>query len=123
MSGINQWVERIHKNAKVHGWHDKPRSALETHMLIVGEAAEAMEEVRSGNPDAYYNKGKEKITIFEKDQIPNTAKIEGEAVELVDAVIRIFDYFGEKGWDFEKLLTWKHAYNQTRSYRHGGKAY
>lgn len=50
-------------------------------------------------------------------------KAEGEAIELADAVIRIMDYFGHKGWDFEKIVRLKFEYNKTRSHRHGGKAY
>jgi hypothetical protein len=48
-------------------------------------------------------------------------KPEGTAVELIDCVIRIFDYLGKTGVDVEKLLIAKHEYNKSRPYRHGGK--
>lgn len=105
---VNEWVDEVHKNAKEHGWHDKQRSALEVHMLCVSELAEATEEVRSGRDVFYW--GQE-------------LKPEGEKVELVDCVIRIWDYFGEMGWDFEDVLRLKHEYNKSRAYRHGGKRY
>lgn len=105
---VNDYVQLVHEMAKSKGWHDGvPRSPLEIQMLIVSELAEACEEARSNKPTYYLVDGKP----------------EGEAVELVDAVIRIMDYFGARGWDMEKVLEEKIAYNAGRSYRHGGKAY
>lgn len=42
-------------------------------------------------------------------------------VELVDCVIRIFDYLGNEGADVEAIMAEKCAYNETRPYRHGKK--
>lgn len=90
------------------GWHDEPdRTALEYHMLMVSEIAEATEEHRNNKPPLYFADG--------------TVKPEGEAVELADAVIRIADYFGKMGWDLEEILRIKLEFNKTRSYRHGNK--
>jgi hypothetical protein len=105
---INDFVREIHNNAKEKGWHDEKRSALEIHALIHSEISEATEEVRSNRPSGMYT---------------CEGKPEGEPVELVDAVIRIMDYFGSKGWDLEGILMAKMEYNKTRSYRHGGKKY
>lgn len=102
---LNYYVNEIHKAAKEKGWYDKPVKPLEVHALIHCEVAEASEEVRKGAESFYIERGKP----------------EGEAIELVDAVIRIMDYFGHKGWDMEQLLKVKMTYNKTRSYRHGGK--
>lgn len=104
---INDAVRECHEISKSKGWHDEERSPLDVHMLIVSELAEATEAVRKSSCDEWV-KGE---------------KPEGEAVELVDAVIRIFDYFGAKGWDFEETLKAKMEYNRTRPYRHGGKKY
>ena len=101
------FVDAVHRNAEVKGWHDSPRSALEIHALIHSEISEATEECRNGQKDFYVADGKP----------------EGEAVELVDAVIRIADYFGSKGWDLEKIIKAKMSYNEGRPYRHGGKRY
>lgn len=101
------FVDAVHRNAEVKGWHDSPRSALEIHALIHSEISEATEECRNGQKDFYVAEGKP----------------EGEAVELVDAVIRIADYFGSKGWDLEKIIKAKMSYNEGRPYRHGGKRF
>lgn len=101
------FVDAVHRNAEVKGWHDSPRSALEIHALIHSEISEATEECRNGKKDFYVAEGKP----------------EGEAVELVDAVIRIADYFGSKGWDLEKIIKAKMSYNKGRPYRHGGKRF
>lgn len=105
---VNGLVKEVHELAKEKGWWDGvPRSPLEIHMLAVSEIAEATEEARTSNPPFYLD----------------GAKPEGEAVELVDAVIRIMDYFGYRGWDMEQVIEAKMKYNETRSHRHGGKKY
>lgn len=103
---LNDLVKETYENAKAKGWHDSERSALEIHALIISEVAEAIEAVRSGAQDYY---------------VDAKGKPEGESVELADALIRICDYFGAKGWDLEQVVRDKLAYNKTRGYRHGGK--
>ena len=122
MSEINDLVEKVHDNAKAKGWYDKgDRAPLEMHMLMITEIAEAAEEVRNGKPPVYAN-GHCGSIIDEILRIKvDKLKPEGEAVELADTVIRIMDYFGYKGWDIGKTLDLKMTYNETRSYRHGGK--
>ena len=48
-------------------------------------------------------------------------KPEGIAVELCDAVIRIFDTLAFYGVNIESVLEGKHEYNKSRPYKHGGK--
>lgn len=95
------------RDACEKGWYDQnDRRPLEIHALIHSEISEATEAVRAEAPH-FYRQG---------------AKPEGEAVELADAVIRIADYFGAKGWDLEAIVKAKLEFNRTRPYRHGGKA-
>lgn len=105
---LNEFVVKAHGMAKEKGWWNPAKSAPEVHMLIVTEIAEATEEVRKGSPAVYGDPG---------------TKPEGEAIELADAMIRIADYFGYKGWDLEAAVKMKMKYNATRSNRHGGKRY
>lgn len=110
---LNKLRDAIHKTAVEKGfWSDTPefkqRTALEIHALIHSEVSEATEEARTNNPPVYT-----KPLCSEKP--------EGEAVELIDAVIRILDYFGARGWDADEIMKKKMAYNTTRQHRHGGK--
>ena len=123
---INDWVEDITNWGKSKGW-DKPAlckkkgiiargleqppkgvdtaEVLAKVMLVVTELSEAVEEVREGR--------------FETWQ--NGEKPEGFAIELADAVIRIFHIAGLLGLDLEAAIQQKMAYNRTRPRRHGGK--
>jgi NTP pyrophosphatase (non-canonical NTP hydrolase) len=104
---IKDIQKMVHELAKLKGWHDgTPRTALEIHMLIVSEIAEATEAVRKNEPHIFW--------MYD-------GKPEGELVELADAVIRILDYCEVNGWDLEEAIAEKHSYNETRSYRHGNK--
>ena len=117
---INELVETVHGMAKDKGWYEKDRSPLEAHMLMVSELAEATEEVRKDLPPLYVRSGENLVTDM---AVFDGRKPEGEAIELVDAVIRIADYFGYRGWDLEAALRCKIDYNSRRPHRHGGKKY
>jgi NTP pyrophosphatase (non-canonical NTP hydrolase) len=110
---INDFVKDAHEMAKEKGWWSPPKTPAEVHMLIVTEVAEATEAVRTDG--VVWSGFKEPMGYY------GMAKPEGEAVELVDAVIRIADYFGYMGWDMEKIIEAKMAYNKTRPHRHGDK--
>lgn len=48
--------------------------------------------------------GDRKIIVFPHEKRWNkNGKVEGHAVELVDAVIRILDFFGHNGWNFDEI--------------------
>jgi len=107
---LNNYIEEIHENSKDKGWWDKPHSVLETHALIHSEIAEATESVRNGdhavfiNPVCYPCPGATH-DCTEMDCPDAIEKPEGEAVELVDAVVRVLDYFGHKGWGCTNFKT------------------
>lgn len=79
-------------------------------MLIVSELSEALEEYRANPNDlqAIHYDMKNKPTGF--------------ATELADTVIRAMDIAEYFGIDLEHVIQVKAEYNQTREYRHGGKA-
>jgi len=112
---LDQWVTYVHNMAKEKGWHDRPRTPLELHALIHSEISEATEAVRDGKPGMYFEP--HLVNDFE------CPKPEGEAVELVDAVIRIMDIFGSRGWSLADVMMEKASFNATRPQRHGGKLY
>lgn len=107
---ITGWQKAIHQYAKDKGWWDKPRAIGDIFILFTSEVAEAYEEYRNGH---------EVTETYFKPDAPN--KPEGVPTELADVVIRILDFCEWAGIDLQAILAQKHAYNLTRSYRHGGK--
>lgn len=103
----NEYARVIHQIAREHGWWDTDRNFGEMLALMHSELSEALEAHREHKPGFYIENNKP----------------EGWAVELVDCVIRIFDTLHEAGIDIDKALSLKVAYNNTRPFKHGGKAY
>lgn len=112
--------EEVFEVAAAHGWWDNckkedsnvldlvkvEKMIPEKLCLIHSEVSEALEDYRVGRLD----------TSIEED-----GKIAGLPTELADIVIRVMDLCGALGIDLEAEIARKHAYNVTRSYRHGGK--
>lgn len=121
---INEWVRVAHANSRAHGWWDAETVEIngekvvdvmlatatvpEKLMLIVTEASEAMEDYRTGSMTAYMG--------GDRGNKPC-----GFPSELADVLIRCFDLAGALGIDLEAEVAKKHAYNVTRTHRHGGK--
>ena len=106
---IAEMARSVHLTAKIKGWWDR---ADDDHIagkiaLMHSELSEALEEVRNGTP----------LDGYEVDGKP-----EGFVVELADCVIRIGDLCERLGLDLEDAVIRKMQYNETRPYRHGGKA-
>ena len=102
---LNTWASEIHELAVEKGWWDSDKDFGELIALIHCELSEAYEQYRNRTP-----------LYYEDDNKP-----EGVAVELVDVLIRTLDVLSNLGVDIDDLVEKKHAYNKTRSYRHGNK--
>lgn len=97
---LNDYSEICHK-ANAKWWHDKDGNKLDRNKgellcLIHSEISEAMEGERKNLND---------------DKLPHRKMAE---VELVDAMIRIFDYAGAFGYDLDGAFNEKMAFNQVR---------
>ncbi len=103
---FNQLADEVHTTARAKGWWEKERNDAEALMLIVCEVAEACEALRAGNPPD------DKISTYT-----------GVEAELSDVIIRIMDISKARGWRVAEALEAKRAYNLTRSYKHGNKAF
>lgn len=125
---IREWQKEIHECAKEHGWYETERSFPELLALMHSELSEALEEYRDGNPNAYVIRDASAFPQYEHCYIKETdtakwgdKKPEGIGIELADCVIRILDTCEHMGIDMENMIRLKHVYNQSRTYRHGGK--
>lgn len=119
---LNDWKDKVHNLAREKGWHDD-RDVSNPHVLgsmlclIHSEVSEALEEVRVVRVG-----GTELVALVKTRFREEDGKPEGFAPELADVLIRTLDLCGALGIDIEEAVRVKHAYNETRSHRHGGKA-
>ena len=86
---LNKLAEHCYNEAKQAGWHDTPREDGTMLALIHSEISEALD-----------------------DHLPHRPMAE---VELADALIRILDFAGMKGYDLGGAVREKLDYNRTRS--------
>lgn len=100
-NAINHLAHLVHSANK--GWWQDPatgqpikRNKGEMLMLVVTELAEAMEGARKDLMD---------------DKLPHRTM---EEVEVVDAIIRLFDYGAGHGMDLGGAFVEKMAYNRAR---------
>ena len=117
-------------SAKAKGFHEggAPVGARidQKLMLVVGELAEAQEELRAGHAptDIYFTSpaGETLVGVVGKsndDLAADGYKPEGFPIELADAIVRLFDLAGSLGIDLEAAVQTKLTYNLTRPYKHG----
>ncbi len=128
---LNELRNQVHALAKEKGWYDdvemppSPRTIAAWLCNIHGEISEALEDVRGGSVTlAFYdNVTGETLSPREREygQQDSRYKPIGLPSELADALIRILDTCGALGIDIEEAVRVKHAYNCTRSHRHGNK--
>lgn len=113
---VRELIKMIHQNAVDHGWWEEDRELGEVLALIHSEWSEALEEYRNDRPLVWYKadienscwrkngciahitfgacSGQYSAAEHETGGCPFGMKPEGQAVELIDGVIRILDYLG-----------------------------
>ena len=94
---LNKLAKHCYNEAKQAGWHDTPREDGTMLALIHSEISEALEGLRKNQMD---------------DHLPHRPIVE---VELADALIRILDFAGMKGYDLGGAVREKLDYNRTRN--------
>ena len=94
---LNKLAEYCYNEAKQAGWHDTPREDGMMIALIHSEISEALEELCKNQMD---------------DHLPHRPMAE---VELADALIRILDFVGMRGYDLGGVVQERLDYNRTRS--------
>lgn len=121
---LNELRDRVHALAVSKGWYEgrdvhDPNVLGSMLALIHSEVSEALEDVRKGRSELRFSDDYHK-----SDNPPGHPRLKpvGLPSELADVIIRVLDMCGAMGIDIERAVETKHAYNETRSHRHGGKA-
>lgn len=94
---LNQLRDLCHSRSRNAGWHDVQREDGTLLALIHSEVSEALEGLRKDAQD---------------DHLPHRKMAE---VELADALIRILDFAGLKGYDIAGAFEEKLEYNLRRA--------
>lgn len=112
---LTDFAFEVHDNAVKHGWWEEEHPFDEIVALIHSELSEALEEYRLGRPEFYQlctssdgspclrnGCGDWSDGVCELNSLDSDPK--GVAVELADAVLRIFDWFGKEHLDTAELI-------------------
>jgi NTP pyrophosphatase (non-canonical NTP hydrolase) len=99
-------AQAVYTIAKSKGWWDEKRENGTLIALMHSELSEALEADRHGNPPSGH--------------IPEFSGIEEE---MADVVIRVMDFCEGRSFRLAEAIEAKIAFNSTRAYKHGGKAF
>jgi hypothetical protein len=115
VDSINGMAQEAFDNAEAHGFHDRDPFDIppvpEMLMLIVSEAAEAMEEDRKALGGL----------IASHIRYREDGKPEGFGPELADIVIRTGHLAAAEGIDLADMVRQVQTFNRTRPHKHGKK--
>ena len=147
--GFKILSDAIAANNYEKGWRepntplDQTRPVGDLIALLHSEVTEAFEAYRNGEPDLWYEhtievhddggirseksgpksgSADQRALTGTFDGVEVLGKPQGIASELADVLIRVLDMAEEKGIPLLQAIFDKHAYNQTRPWKHGGKA-
>lgn len=127
MSSLKEIADRAHNTARAKGWWEGQEVEQQTLKgavsaldfgLVVATIPEKLCLIHSEVSEALEDYRVDKLATVPRQ---SDGKPEGFATELADIVIRVMDLAGALGIDLEAEIVRKMDFNDTRSYRHGGK--
>lgn len=128
-SGIDRLQTAVYHTAFQHGWWDggEGQTFGEKVVLMHSELSEALESYRNREPVLWYKypgyAGYAPAPHELRPEIKGElGKPEGVAAEFADVIIRIMDYCEHADIPLAEALIRKARFNDTREYKHGGKA-
>lgn len=115
---LNDLARRAHETSVAKGFWSMERVPGEILMLIVTEAAEAMEDVRDARPldQLFWKSPNGGLATERSEQFPKPV---GVPSELADIIIRVLDACGAWNIDIQAAVEAKMRYNATRQHLHG----
>lgn len=115
---INSIANKIYRLAWKKGWH----SGNETEDHFVERACNNLHDEVSELHESWRN-NRLRLPCDKADKMIEAGikPLSCLEEELADIVIRVFDDARKLNVDIESAILRKHAYNKTRSIRHGGK--
>lgn len=149
---LNELGQQFHEDAKAKGFWDKERNPAEVLMLIVSEAAEALEEIRAGHglnearttwhstPYSHHLPGEvtvtsqgsffrygtlhqQEVTDRDYEKAGWLPKPVGVPSEMADIIIRTLEACAAWGIDIDEAVRLKVEYNKQRGHMNGGKKF
>lgn len=137
MMDLNNMAKDCNEVSRSKGWLEESRSFGDLIALMHSELSEALEEFRDGRgmneiywkckncalevPDSKYFDG---LSVRCNHTVHKFCefKPEGIPIEFADVIIRVLQACGNDKIDIQDAYNTKMQFNQTRPYRHGGKA-
>lgn len=117
---LNTWARRVAELANRKGFRDDLADPCGVDAMarytanLHGEVSELWEAARGGKLDALCDKA-------EKMRDAGIKPLTCAEEELADIIIRALDTAAVLGIDIDRAVRLKHAFNETRPHRHGGK--
>lgn len=119
LSGMQAELKGFHEDRPVESGPALQHWQGNKIMLIVSEAAEAHDEIRSGHT-AYETYYPTMAPLDRKDApVPGKFKPEGVPSEIADVIVRCADFAWTEGFDLSQIVIEKLEYNNTRPHKHG----
>ena len=106
MNYFKHMQKSVEETATKTGWHETERPETEYVANIHREISELFDAIAKDDPPDKH-----------------CPEFNSSEIEMADVIIRLMDWAAQDGYRLAEAIVAKARYNQTRSYRHGGKKF